>query len=180
MSRAIEENQFTLVHEFNAPKKMVFEAFGNAEALNAWWGPVETTNSVISLDFRPGGIFHFKMESPGNISYARFLFGNIKPHDLLEFTISFCDENARIVKAPFQIPFPLEIFYRLVFSENRGKTTITLTAQALNASPEEAEGLRSIHSSMQKGFGATFEQLSAHLDKQNQHEKIKITGTDIH
>ena len=29
--------------------------FIDAGALNEWWGPAESTNSVISLDFRPGG-----------------------------------------------------------------------------------------------------------------------------
>lgn len=50
---------FTFVREFDAPKNLVFNAFSNAGALNEWWGPAESANSVISLDFRPGGIFHF-------------------------------------------------------------------------------------------------------------------------
>src|ERR1044072_9113227 len=101
---------FVYVREFEAPKELVFNAFSSAEALNAWWGPVETRNSVIKLDFTPGGIFHFKMESPdGGVSYGRFLFGNIQPYDLLEFTNAFADEQARVVKAPFDIPLPLEI-----------------------------------------------------------------------
>lgn len=160
-----EKQELMLVHEFNAPKELVFNAFGNAEALNEWWGPVESHNSVIKLDFRPGGIFHYKMESKGKITYGRFLFGKIIPHDLLEFTNSFADEQARIVKAPFDIQLPLEIFYRLTFTERNGKTTITLTGQSVNATPEQAETFRSINADVQKGFGATFDQLSAYLDK---------------
>lgn len=161
-----EKADFILVHEFNAPKEVVFNAFGSAEALNEWWGPVDSQNSVISLDFRPGGIFHYKMESNGKITYGRFLFGKINPHYLLEFTNSFSDEHAKIVKAPFDIQLPMEIFYRLGFTENNGKTTITLTGQPVHASPEESAAFRSISTDMQKGFGATFDQLSAHLNKQ--------------
>lgn len=158
-----EKATFRLVHEFDAPRKLVFNAFSTAEALNEWWGPVESRNSVISLDFRPGGIFHFKMEFNGMTSYGRFLFGKIDPYDLLEFTNAFSDEHANIVKAPFDIQIPMEIFYRLAFTENKGKTTITLTGHPVNASPEEVEGFLSINTGMQQGFGATFDKLSAFL-----------------
>ena len=161
-----EKANFTLVHEFNAPRELVFNAFSNAEALNAWWGPVGTRNIVVSLDFRPGGIFHYKMEAKVNSSYGRFVFGKINPHDLLEFTTSFADENAHIVRAPFDIIFPAEVFYQLRFTENNGKTTITLTVQPVDASPEETTGFHSIDADMQKGFGATFDKLSDYLDKQ--------------
>ncbi|MBO9152139.1 SRPBCC domain-containing protein [Chitinophaga sp. MAH-28] len=90
-----QPNAFTLSYEFNAPRQLVFEAFSNAEALNEWWGPAETRNTVISLDFRPGGIFHFKMDYNGSVTYGRFLFRTIRPHYLLEFTNAFADENAR-------------------------------------------------------------------------------------
>ena len=84
-------------------------------------------------------------------------------YSLLEFTNAFADEHARVVKAPFDIPFPQEIFYRIIFSEKNGKTTITLKGQPVNASPEEMEGFRSINTSMHQGFGATFDKLSVYL-----------------
>ena len=158
---------FNFTREFHAPRKRVFNAFSNAEALNAWWGPIETKNSVIKLDFRPGGIFHYKMESQGKITYGRFLFSKIQPFELLEFTNAFADENAKVVRAPFDILIPLEIFYRLQFTELDGKTTIAMTGQAVNASPEELEGFRSIELGMQRGFGATFNKLSSYLETQN-------------
>lgn len=55
-----EKTVFTLVREFDAPQKLVFNAFSTADALSEWWGPAESRNSVINLDFRPGGIFHFQ------------------------------------------------------------------------------------------------------------------------
>ena len=70
---------FTFTYTFKAPKDLVFNAFGTAESLNEWWGPVESRNSVIQLDFKPGGIFHFKMEFQGLTTYGRFVFGRIQP-----------------------------------------------------------------------------------------------------
>ncbi|RPD39553.1 SRPBCC family protein [Chitinophaga barathri] len=158
-----QQPTFTLVHEFDAPQKLVFNAFSNAEALNEWWGPAESRNTVISLDFRPGGIFHFQMDFSGSVAYGRFLFKKIRPHDLLEFTNAFADKNAQVVKAPFDVQLPLEIFYRLVFAENKGKTTITLTGRPVDASPEETAGFQSIAGSMEEGFGKTFDKLSVYL-----------------
>lgn len=162
---ANEKATFTLVHEFNAPKELVFNAFSNAEALNEWWGPADTPTSAIKLDFRPGGIFHYKMEFRDGTKYGRFLFSKIEPYYLLEFTNAFADEQANVVRAPFDIPLPLEILYRLVFSEHEGKTAITLSAQPVNANAEEVAGFQSISADMKQGFGATFDQLTAYLNK---------------
>lgn len=158
---------FQMEYRFKAPRELVFKAFSDAEALNAWWGPVETRNSVISLDFRPGGIFHFRMEGQGHVSYGRFLFRDIQPPYLLEFTNAFADEQAQVVKAPFDMPFPLEILYRITLREEGAETVLSLTGQPLNATPEETASFRSINSSMHQGFGATFGQLALYLHKIN-------------
>jgi uncharacterized protein YndB with AHSA1/START domain len=155
----------TIVREFDAPRNEVFNAFANADALNEWWGPVETKNSVIKLEFKPGGIFHFKMDYQGKISYGRFLFRRIEPYNLLEFTNAFSDEHANVIKAPFDIQLPAEILYQLCFTETNNKTILTLTGQPINGTPEEEEGFDSINASMHQGFGATFDQLAAYLTK---------------
>ena len=159
------DTDFFTSYEFNAPKELVFNAFSTAEAMNEWWGPVQTKNSVISLDFRSGGIFHFKMESTEATNYGRFVFGNIQPYDLLEFTNSFADEHANVVPAPFGIPLPDRIFYRIIFTESNGKTTITMTGQPVEATQEQIEGFISINAGMQEGFGASFQQLADYLNK---------------
>jgi PhnB protein len=161
-----KQKELRIIHEFNAPKEMVFDAFATAEALNEWWGPVETNNSVVSLDFRPGGIFHYKMEKDGKVSYGRFVFGKIQPHDLLEFTVSFADENANIVKAPFEMELPHEIFYRLMFTEQYGKTIISLIGNPVNATKEQAEVFTAIEADMQRGFTSTFDQLDQYINAQ--------------
>lgn len=158
---------FTMEYRFRATREQVFNAFSNAEALNEWWGPVEMRNSVISLDFRPGGIFHFKMEGHGQVNYGRFLFRDIQPPYLLEFTNAFADEQARVVRAPFGMPFPLEILYRITLREEGGETVLSLTGTPLDANREETASFLAINSSMQEGFGGTFGQLAMYLRKTN-------------
>jgi uncharacterized glyoxalase superfamily protein PhnB/uncharacterized protein YndB with AHSA1/START domain len=168
---------FTLVREFDAPRKEVFNAFADADALNEWWGPAETENSVIKLDFRPGGIFHFKMKHNGKVNYGRFLFAKIQPYELLEFSNAFADENAKVVKAPFDIDLPAEIFYRLVFTEHKGKTTLTLTGSAVNPSTAEQEAFESINADMHEGFSKTFNKLDLYIATQKQiHRQLKTSN----
>lgn len=156
---------FTIVYEFNAPKKLVFNAFSNSEALSEWWGPVECKNAVLKLDFKKGGVFHYSMEKDGNVNYGCFTFGEIQPYDLLEFTNSFSDEKGNIVRAPFDIQLPVKIFYRLIFAENRGKTIITMTGQPVDASSAEVANFKAINADMKKGFGATFDKLFNYLSR---------------
>jgi uncharacterized protein YndB with AHSA1/START domain len=155
---------FKIVRKFNAPREDVFNAFAEADALNEWWGPAETSNSVISLDFIQGGIFHYRMEKDGQINYGRFLFGRILPHHLLEFTNSFADENANVIAAPFNISLPKAIFYSLSFTDLGDKTILTLIGKPIEASKEEIEGFRAINESMQQGFGGTFDRLADYLN----------------
>lgn len=160
-----EGAKFTITHIFDSPKKLVFNAFSNEDALAEWWGPVECKNTVLKLDFRTGGIFHYKMEKDGVINYGRFTFGRIEPYDLLEFTNAFSDEHANIIRAPFDIQLPVQIFYQFRFAEKKGKTIITMTGLPVKATREEEEAFRSINTSMEQGFGATFKQLSLYLEK---------------
>ena len=160
-----EKEKLVIVQEFNAPRKLVFNAFTTEEALAEWWGPVECRNTVLKLEFKVGGVFHYKMEREAMTNYGRFTFIKIRPFDLLEFVNSFADENGNILSAPFSIQLPLKIFYRLIFTEKKGKTTITLTGEPIEASREETENFRSINKNVQQGFGATFDALAVYLNK---------------
>lgn len=156
--------EFSLTYEFRAPRVLVFEAFSTAEALAEWWGPVECVNTVVRLDFRPGGIFHFKMEKEGNVTYGRFRFGRIEPPSLLEFTNAFADKHGNVIPTPFDPALPQEIHYLLRFKEKKGRTTITLKGTPVQPSPEGLAAFRSINGSMQQGFSATFNNLSRYLE----------------
>jgi uncharacterized protein YndB with AHSA1/START domain len=159
-----QQAELVLSYEFAFPRETVFNAFSTIEALGEWWGPVECKNSAVSLDFRPGGSYHFRMDMEGKTNYGLFRFITIRPHDLLEFTNSFADEHANIIAAPFDIPLSKEIFYRLEFTENNGITTITINGHPVNPSKEESDTYIAIMDSMHEGFGGTFNELKDFLE----------------
>lgn len=160
-----EDAALTIIREFKAPRDLVFSAFSEAGHLAQWWGPAGYQLSVLHLDFRPGGIFHYKMESGERTMYARFVYGKIDRPELLEFTISFTDENGSVIRAPFFDNWPLEVFNRLTFSEQGGTTTITMQSYPVNAGKEEIGTYIRERNSFRGGTNATFDQLELLLSR---------------
>src|SRR5690242_2107254 len=52
---------FTCARTFDAPRELVWEVYTKLEHLSKWWGPAGFTWLSGTLDFRPGGIFHYGM-----------------------------------------------------------------------------------------------------------------------
>ena len=155
------EQVLTIVREFNAPRSLVFKAFSEAQRLGQWWGPVGFKTTVVSFDFKPQGIFHYKMESPQLVMWAHWIFGQIKKQELIEFTLSFTDEHGiEITRAPFfNGTWPLEIFNEFSFTEKDGKTTLTARSYPINATEKEIETYLENQPSFRGGTNATFDQL---------------------
>lgn len=160
------QKKFSIKRQFKAPKEAVFDAFSQAEALAQWWGPVGMPLQVVSLEFKPKGKFHYKMEGHGQVMWGLFVYGNIERPDLIEFVSSFSDEAGNICKSPFPIDFPLEIFNQVTLVENAGVTTLTLQGHPINATPEQEATYFGMTDSMQQGFGGTLDQLETYLSKQ--------------
>src|ERR1700674_4869075 len=54
---------------FDAPRKLVFEAWTKPERLARWFGPKGFTMPICEMDFRPGGAFRFVMRGPDGKDY---------------------------------------------------------------------------------------------------------------
>jgi uncharacterized protein YndB with AHSA1/START domain len=154
-----KEAAFVIVRQFSATQSEVFDAFANPESMAAWWGPAEHSIDIIKFDFTPGGLFHYKIEMNGQEMYGRFVYGRIVPSDLLEFTNSFSDENAGIVRAPFSAEWPLEVFNSLHFSEQDGKTTLKMSGYPVNPTEAEIKMFTTAQANVKQGMEGTFARL---------------------
>ena len=68
------------IHEFDAPRELVFAAWTDPKHLSQWWGPNGFTTTTSSFDFRPGGIWRFVMHGPDGRDYQnRVTFDEIVP-----------------------------------------------------------------------------------------------------
>lgn len=159
------EIEFVVTRVFDAPRELVWQAWTEAERLAQWWGPKGPEVEVKSLDFRPGGLFHYSMKSAnGSIMWGKFVYGEMNAPERLIFTSSFADENGNTARAPFfDGKWPLEILTTVTFVEENGQTTLILRAVPINATETEQQAFIDLHSSMQQGYGGTMEQLADYL-----------------
>jgi uncharacterized protein YndB with AHSA1/START domain len=155
---------FTLSRTFDAPLALVWEVYSDAEHLAKWWGPKGFTWVSGTLDFRPGGRFHYGMRAPaGQEMWGKFDYREIVPLKKIVFTNSFSNAAGDTVRAPFAANFPLEVLNEVTFGEADGRTTLSMRGMPFGASEEEREFFRSMFPSMNQGFTGTLDQLDAYL-----------------
>jgi uncharacterized protein YndB with AHSA1/START domain len=157
------QKELVILRQFNAPRKLVFKAFADAEALKQWWGPKGAEIEISKLDFKPGGIFHYSMKSPMGEMWGKFNYLEINEPEKIVFTNSFSDKDANTVRAPFSNDFPMEIMNSITLTEHEGKTTLLIKGGPLNPTDAEQNFFTNMFSSMQQGFGGTFDQLDEYL-----------------
>jgi uncharacterized protein YndB with AHSA1/START domain len=156
--------ELLITRVFDAPRELVWKACSEADRLAQWWGPIGHAIHVAGFDFRPGGFFHYSMQAQdGGMMWGKFDYLEISSPERIAFTSGFSDEAGGLTRAPFLGNFPLKVMNNWTFSEENGKTTLTLRGIPHNATQIEVDTFKSIHSSMQQGFGATFDQLDAYL-----------------
>ncbi len=100
---------FAIARAFDAPLALVWEVYSQEKHLAKWWGPKGFTWVSGTMDFRPGGRFHYCMRSPdGREMWGKFQLprhfadaeGGV--HQLLPPT-----RAGDTVRAPFAANFPL-------------------------------------------------------------------------
>ena len=162
------KNEFTVSRVFNAPRKLVFEAMTQADHLKHWWGPKGVVVKVHKLEVKPGGIFHYSMTNPdGSVLWGRFTFQEIVAPEKLVFLNAFSDEKGNVVPAPFDPTFPEQVLNEWTFTEQHGKTTLTLRATAFNAAPASQKAFEEMFTSMTGGYGGMFDVFDDYLKKIN-------------
>lgn len=161
-----DPNEFVITRVLDAPRDLVFKAWTERERLAHWWGPTGFTLSVLQLDLRPGGIFHYAMRSAdGYEMWGKFTYRDIAAPERIVSILSFADQEGNPVRHPMSPTWPLETLNTMTLAEQEGTTTLTLRSTPLNASELEQKTFCDGHSSMTYGFGATFDQLDSYLAK---------------
>jgi len=80
MSKTNETNNrtVTLKRTFNAPIKLVWEAWTQPEHIALWWGPKGMDTKVVEHDFRVGGKWKYTMKMPdGNDFISEGVYSEI-------------------------------------------------------------------------------------------------------
>ena len=139
------ERELVVTRTFNAPARIVFEAWTRPELLKRWWAPKSFGISFISCeaDVRTGGSYRFVFGHPASEQPMAF-FGRyieVTPPSRLVWTNDEGGEGGAVTTVTF---------------EERGAETVVVMHD-LYPSKEALDG--SIASGSTGGFSETFEQL---------------------
>lgn len=166
MSADKDHGVFTITRHFKQPLATVWAAWSEAEQFKQWWGPKGCVIDVQRFEFRPGGFIHYAMNFEGTPAmWGRFNYRDIAPLQGLVWLNSFSNAQCGMARAPFSELCPLEILNTVSFTEHDGQTTVALRAQAFGATDAEFQYFVELHSSMEQGYGGTFDQLAEYLQQ---------------
>ena len=155
---------FVISRVFDAPRDLAWKAHSELEGLKQRWGPKGFTWVTGTLDFRPGGIFHYCLRSPnGQEMWGRFVYREIVPLERIVSVTSFSDSEGGMTRHFLSPEWPLEMLNTATFTESGGKTTLTIRSVAINATYRERRIFEEGFASMEGGFTGTFDQLAAYL-----------------
>jgi uncharacterized protein YndB with AHSA1/START domain len=155
---------FILARTFDAPRELVWKAWSERRRLMAWFGQQGFTMPAAKMDFRPGGSFHYCMESPdGQEMWGKFVYREIVAPEKIVLINSFSDEDAGITRHPMSGTWPLEMLSTFTLSDENDRTTATVHWVPWNATEAECKTFDAAHDGMKQGWNGTFDQLAVYL-----------------
>lgn len=141
------DTDIVITREFNAPRRLVFDAYTKPELVRRWlFGPEGWSFKVCDIDLRVGGKYRYvwRKESTGDEMGMGGVFREIKPPERLVSTEKFDD--------PW---YPGEGVGTIVLVEQRGKTLLTQTVRYESRAARDAV----LQSPMESGLGAGYDRL---------------------
>jgi uncharacterized protein YndB with AHSA1/START domain len=102
----------------DAPRRLVFKAWTQAEHIACWWGPQGFTTIHCEMDIRVGGAYRFGMRSPqGTEHWKRGVYREIVEPERIVFTFAWEDTDGNPGR---------ELLTTVIFAEEGSKTRLTL------------------------------------------------------
>jgi uncharacterized protein YndB with AHSA1/START domain len=164
----LEDKPFIISRTYDAPRALVFDCFTKVEHMKHWWGPKGIKIVHPKLDLRPGGMFHYAMQTPdGSLMWGRQVYREITPPSRIVLVNSFSDESGGIGRHPGAPDWPAELLTTFSFEEiATAKTRFTVRWELMdNASEVERRTFLSGFDSMNMGWTGTLDQLGDYLKR---------------
>lgn len=139
------DREIRLTRLFDAPRPLLFEAFTKPEHVRRWWGQLGEGYSVTvcEAELRKGGQWRYVGRHPhGEVEFYG-VYREITPPERVVFTEIYA-------------PFPDgESVCTVVFTEENGKTRLTLTAEYDSLATRDMV----LKSGMEKGAALSYDRL---------------------
>ena len=140
--------EIVLTRIFDAPRAAVFAAWTEAEHVANWWDPSGVPLSVCEIDLRPSGAFRWVNSAHGMEQAFTGTYREIAAPERLVFAV-------RIIPSR---PDPVAT---LIFSEEGGKTKLTMTIACKSVGDRDAL----LQMRMEVGTARTLDNLAGYLDR---------------
>jgi uncharacterized protein YndB with AHSA1/START domain len=141
------DREIVLTRVFDAPRRLVFDAFTKPELVKCWLGPRGWSLVVCEVDLRIGGAYRFVGRGPDGTDMGwGGIYREIVAPERIVHTESFDD-------------YPGESLVTTVWVEHESKTTTTITV--LYPSREVRDAV--ISSGMERGAAESYDKLAEML-----------------
>ena len=144
---SLAARELVLTRVFDAPARLLFEAYSKPEHLLKWFGPAGWPLTLCEVDFRVGGRYRFAMTGPNGQQNTPFggKYLEIVPNQRLVFDNQFETEGAE------------QMIMTVTFSEQAGKTTVTLHTLFGSVAMKELH----VRGGFEAGTSSAYDQLAA-------------------
>jgi len=156
------EKEMTLTRVINAPRQVVFKAWTDPAQLEKWWGPKDFTNPVCKVDAMPGGGILIHMQAPDKTMYP--MDGEF--HEIVE-PVKLVFTSAALDKEGNRL---FEVLNTVIFSDENGKTKITLHAAVSNITVEG----RPYIDGMDQGWNESIDRLNNLVGEKIENEELVV------
>lgn len=141
------DREIALSRVFDAPRRLVFEAYTRPELVKRWLGVHNGWSlAVCEIDLQVGGTYRYLWRGPGGVEMGmRGVYREVVPGERIVATEVF-DQSW----------YEGEAVGTVLFAEQNGRTTLTITVRY--ASQEVRDGV--LRSPMEQGVAAGFDKLA--------------------
>lgn len=143
--------EFVITRTFDAPVRLVFEAWTRAELMKKWWVPKSIPMELLSCetDVRVGGTYRFVFRHDGGEMAFHGKYLEVVPNERIVWTNDEGEENGQITT--------------LVFEDQGEKTRLVMTErypskEALEANAGAEQGLPEQHAQLDELLATMLEQ----------------------
>ena len=145
------DREIVLTRVFNAPRRLVFEAWTNPEHVKQWYGCSIMTMLICEIDLRVGGAYRHVMRDPGGMDHTmQGVYREITPPARLVYTERYVTEGFTSNEA----------LVTVLFAEHDGMTTLTSTILHQSSVDRDAH----LGTGMEKGAAEVYDRLAAHIE----------------
>jgi uncharacterized protein YndB with AHSA1/START domain len=159
MASKNKSNEINIVRTYDAPVKVVWDAWTDPKKAAKWWGPRGFTITTHSKELKVGGIWHYTMHGPDGTDYPnKTLYHEVEKYSRLVYDHGGNDEQAPLFRVT------------VTFEELNGKTKMDMTMTL--PTPEAAEETRKFIK--KAGGNATWDRLAEYLSKESTDKDIFV------